>query len=189
MICVKACKCKKKFHALWWKWLATTATAFTIGSNFATHGPRRRRNVRRPLVCDSSTTELSTILVSADFLNGRISPFAYLNAITTATEKNCIFHNKTPPNSRQDFKPWNRQLTTNIKHRMHDKKIIDEILEHSSRGVTRLNGARARSKFGAPKFESGIFRKQNVLHWRKHLWHCWDFSAPGESGPPRYAPV
>jgi len=28
------------------------------------------------------------------------------------------------------------------------------------RGVTRLDGARARSKFGAPMFESEVFRKQ-----------------------------
>jgi len=32
----------------------------------------------------------------------------------------------------------------------------------------------------------------NVLYWRKYLWHCWDFSAPGHCdplAPPRYAPA
>ena len=26
--------------------------------------------------------------------------------------------------------------------------------------------------------------KCTVLYWRKYLWHCWDFSAPGELWPP-----
>jgi len=36
-----------------------------------------------------------------------------------------------------------------------------------------------RSEFGGPMFKPEFFRKQIYflsLHWRKHLWHCWDFS-------------
>jgi len=22
------------------------------------------------------------------------------------------------------------------------------------------------------------FSEENLLHWRKYMWHCWDFSAP-----------
>ena len=33
----------------------------------------------------------------------------------------------------------------------------------TTRGVTRLDGAQARSKFGAPMFELGVFRKQTLI--------------------------
>jgi len=38
----------------------------------------------------------------------------------------------------------------------------------------------ARNKFGVPMFEPEIFRNQMhcILHWRRRLWHFWNFSAP-----------
>jgi len=82
--------------------------------------------------------------------------------------------------------------------------VKDRTSTTEPRGVTRLDGARAKSRFGAPMLEPEVFRWENVLYWRKSLWHCWDFSAhpavvrrphsdsaPGELCPlcpPSYAP-
>jgi len=57
------------------------------------------------------------------------------------------------------------------------------------RGVPRLDGARARNKFGVPMFEPKW--RSNVLHWKKYLWLCWNFWAPGALWPsfPVVAPL
>jgi len=55
--------------------------------------------------------------------------------------------------------------------------------------VLRLDWDRARYKFGASIFKPVVrYFASKYTHWRKTLRHYWDFSAPGELCPPRYAP-
>jgi len=54
----------------------------------------------------------------------------------------------------------------------------------TSRGVTRLDGARAKKQIWRPHVQTWDPSEANVLCWRKCMWHCWDFSAPGELRPP-----
>jgi len=69
----------------------------------------------------------------------------------------------------------------------------------SSRGVTRLDGARGKKQVWCPHVRTWDLSEAHALYWRKYLWHCWDFmaspaviwrphsdSAPGEFCPPRY---
>jgi len=57
-------------------------------------------------------------------------------------------------------------------------------------GVTRLNGARGKKQVWRPSVRTWRLSEANPLHWRKYLWHCWDFSAllaviwrPGNCSP------
>jgi len=47
-----------------------------------------------------------------------------------------------------------------------------------TRGVTRLDGARGKKQVWHPHVQTWGFSEENLLYWRKYLWHCWDFSAP-----------
>ena len=49
------------------------------------------------------------------------------------------------------------------------------------RGVTRLDGARSKNQVWCPHFRTWGLSKVNVLYWKKHLWHCWDFLEPPQS--------
>ena len=44
-------------------------------------------------------------------------------------------------------------------------------------GVTRLDGVRCKKQIWRPYVRNWGLAEVNVLHWRKYLWHCWDFSA------------
>jgi len=44
-------------------------------------------------------------------------------------------------------------------------------------GVARVDGARAKKQVWCPHVWTLGLSVANVLHWRKILWHCWDFSA------------
>ena len=46
------------------------------------------------------------------------------------------------------------------------------------RGVTRLNGARGKKQVWRPHIRTWGISEANVLYWRKHLWHYWDFWVP-----------
>jgi len=65
--------------------------------------------------------------------------------------------------------------------------ILFFVARYTSRGVTRLDGARGKKQVWRPRVRTYGLSEANVLYWRKYLWHCWDFSAPGESYPLRYA--
>jgi len=47
----------------------------------------------------------------------------------------------------------------------------------SGRGVTRLDGARDKKQVWRRHVRNWGLSETNVLHWRKPLWHCLDFSA------------
>jgi len=53
------------------------------------------------------------------------------------------------------------------------------VAQTKARDVTRLDGARGKKQVWRPHVRTwwGL-SEANVLHWRKYLWHCWDFSAP-----------
>ena len=51
------------------------------------------------------------------------------------------------------------------------------------RGVTRLDGARARNKFGAPVFEPELFRKQIHCTEESICDIFWTFRRPGNFAP------
>ena len=53
-----------------------------------------------------------------------------------------------------------------------------------SKDVARLDGAQGKKQVWRPCVQSWGLSEANVLYWRKYLWHCWDFSAPGELYPP-----
>ena len=63
------------------------------------------------------------------------------------------------------------------------------------KGVKRLDGARARSKFGVPMFEPGVFRKQmycieeSACDIVETFRRPHSVSAPGESCPPSVTPL
>ena len=50
----------------------------------------------------------------------------------------------------------------------------------TSRGVTRLDGARGEKQVRRPHVRTWGLSEAIVLYWRKYLWHCRDFSAPPE---------
>ena len=52
------------------------------------------------------------------------------------------------------------------------------VLFVAPRGVTRLEGAWGKNQICCPHVRTWGLSEANVLHWRKYLWHCWDFSAP-----------
>jgi len=71
----------------------------------------------------------------------------------------------------------------------------DEMLTFGkTRGVTRSDGARGKSKFGTPMVQFGVFRKQMHCIQESTCDIVGTFgttrshSAPGELCPPRYAP-
>jgi len=47
-----------------------------------------------------------------------------------------------------------------------------------SRGVARLDGARGKKQLWRPHVRTWALSGANLLHWRKHLWYCWDFRRP-----------
>jgi len=47
-----------------------------------------------------------------------------------------------------------------------------------SRGVARLDGARGKKQLWRPHVRTWGLSEANVLHWRKHMWYCWDFRRP-----------
>ena len=57
------------------------------------------------------------------------------------------------------------------------------------RGVARLNGAWGQKQVWRPYVPTWGLSEASVLHWRKYLWHCWDFSrTPQSFGPPIVIP-
>jgi len=56
------------------------------------------------------------------------------------------------------------------------------------RGVTRLDGARGKKKFGASMFEP-VFRKQMCCIEESNCDIVETFRRPGNCAPPRYAPA
>jgi len=46
-----------------------------------------------------------------------------------------------------------------------------------SRGVTRLDGTRGKTQVWRSHCRTWSLSEENLLYWRKCLWHCWDFWA------------
>jgi len=53
-----------------------------------------------------------------------------------------------------------------------------EILASTIMGVTRLGGARSKKKVWRLPVRTWGLSEENVLWWRKYLWHCWAFLRP-----------
>ena len=61
---------------------------------------------------------------------------------------------------------------------------------YPSRGATRSDGARGKKQVWRPPCSKWGLSEASALYRREYLWHCWDFSVPGELRPltpPRYA--
>jgi len=56
-----------------------------------------------------------------------------------------------------------------------------QICRQYSRGATRLDGARGKKQLWRPHVRAWGLSEANVLHWRKHLWYCWDIRRPPQS--------
>ena len=74
-----------------------------------------------------------------------------------------------------------------------------EIWRAMANGATRLDGAWGEKQVWRPHVRIWGLSEANALHWRKYLWHCWEFStrptviwrphsdsAPKELCPPCY---
>ena len=49
--------------------------------------------------------------------------------------------------------------------------------------IARLDSARGKKQVWRPQVRTWGLSEANILYWRKYLWECWDFSAPGELCP------
>jgi len=72
------------------------------------------------------------------------------------------------------IRPLERSQATRLMYCMWNQ--ASQLEMSIQQGVTRLDSARGKIKFGAPMFQPDVLRKQ--MYWIKCLWHCWDFSAP-----------
>ena len=52
------------------------------------------------------------------------------------------------------------------------------IQSHMASDVTRLDGARSKKQVWRPHVRNWGRGEENMLHWRKHLWHFWTFRRP-----------
>jgi len=59
----------------------------------------------------------------------------------------------------------------------------DQTRTETARAVPRSDGARGKKRVWRPHVRNWDLSEANVLHWRKYLWHYWDFSTPGELCP------
>ena len=132
-----------------------------------------------------------------------------LNQFRTESKKTKV--GKSGWNSEETSRKYRRQALLH-KHKvftlnlfpksfraLSDALQIETSISFHPSDVTRLDGARARSEFGAPMFEAEVFRKQMYCIEESICDYSGDFSAapavirrPGNCSPlspSRYAPV